>query len=388
MCYFIFFGGENSVEQIILIASMAVVGSLIGGMTNKLAIVMLFKPYEAKYLFGYRLPFTPGVIPRRREEASTKLGDIIMGHLLTPEVFVEKINSDNTRNFLLLFIEQQLETMEEEEWSTSYVLDRIHPTLSTKILQGLNDEIHKNVDKYGQEVYEKNISELLPFSAHENLDKYMHGTHEVILDKTSEYIRSERGYHDIYTMIDEFIENRGRVASSLKMFFSKDSLTSRAQSEFLKLLSQPKMAGILQSFIMQEYEQLKNRDVESLIAIDDKEQMLRDIGSFLEEQIDLESKLNIPIHQLNPELFKSFQEKGKYRLVENMIQYMDKNFAKILDKLQLAQVIKYQIDHFELSKIESLVMEVSSKELRMITMLGFLLGGLIGVVQGIMVSVL
>lgn len=370
-----------------MILIMAIIGSLIGGLTNKLAITMLFKPYEKKYLFGYALPFTPGLIPRRREEASTKLGEIIMGHLLTPEVFVEKLNSENTRNFLVLFIDQQLDTMEREEWSTSYVLNRIHPTLSEKILQGLNDEIYKNVEKYGNDIYEKNIDELIPSESRLKLDQYMFETHEMILGKAREYIRSERGYHDIYTMIDEFIENRGRLASSLKVFFSKDSLTLRVQSEFLKLFNQEKMNNILQTFIIQEYDELRARDVASLISESDKGKMLSNVSTFLQQQIDIEEKLNIPLYKLNPELFKSFQEKGKYQLVENIIQYLGKNFEKILDKLQLAQLIKYQIDNFELSKIESLVMEVSSKELRMITMLGFLLGGIIGVVQGIIVSV-
>ncbi|HJE20134.1 MAG TPA: DUF445 family protein [Aliicoccus persicus] len=374
-------------ETVMMILIMAIIGSLIGGLTNKLAITMLFKPYETKYLFGYPLPFTPGLIPRRREEASTKLGEIIMGHLLTPEVFVEKLNSENTRNFLLLFIDQQLETMEQEEWSTSYVLNRIHPTLNEKILHGLNDEIHKNVEKYGEDIYEKNIDELIPTESRLKLDQYVFETHEMILGKAREYIRSERGYHDIFTMIDEFIENRGRLASSLKVFFSKDSLTHRVQNEFLKLLNQEKMNNILQTFIMQEYDALRARDVASLISESDKEKMLSNVSTFLQQQIDIEEKLNIPIYKLNPELFKSFKEKGKYQLVENIIQYLGKNFEKILDKLQLAQLIKYQIDNFELSKIESLVMEVSSKELRMITMLGFLLGGIIGVVQGIIVSV-
>lgn len=366
---------------------MAIVGSLIGGLTNKLAITMLFKPYETKYLFGIKLPFTPGLIPRRRNEASTKLGEIIMGHLLTPEVFVEKINSDNTRNFLLVFIDQQIETMEKEEWSTSYVLNRIDPTLSEKILKGLNDEIHKTVNKYGETIYEQNLSQLIPDNAQINLDQYMFKTHGLMIDKAREYIQSERGYHDLFTMIDEFIENRGRLASSLNMFFSKDGLTRRAQNEFLKLLDHPKMANILQTFIMQEYESLKTRDIESMLPSSDKDKILINVTEYLESQLDLKSKLDIPIYQLNPPLFQSFKERGKHKLIENLIQYMSKNFAKILDKLQLANVIKNQIDNFELSKIEALVMEVSSKELRMITMLGFLLGGIIGVVQGIIVTI-
>ena len=43
----------NPVLQVII---MAITGALIGGLTNTIAIKMLFKPYHAKYLFGKRLP--------------------------------------------------------------------------------------------------------------------------------------------------------------------------------------------------------------------------------------------------------------------------------------------------------------------------------------------
>lgn len=375
-------------DQLILIASMAIVGSLIGGLTNKIAITMLFKPYEAKYIFGMRVPLTPGVIPRRREEASTKLGDIIMGHLLTPEVFVDKIKSEKTKSFLLLFIDQQLETMEKEKWSTTYVLERIHPSLSEKILTGLNDEIHQHVKQYGESIYQQNIESLIPTDARHNIDEYVHSAHGLMIGKVRQYVLSEKGYQDIFTMIDEFIENRGRLANSIKMFFSKDNLTKRAQKEFLRLLEHPKMANILQSFIVSEVEALKRRDIDSFFSEEDKEKMLSGIGDYLESKIDLEAKLNIPISELNPKLFNSFKESGKEQLVDNVVVYMSRNLGKILDKLQLAQLIKHQIDNFELSKIEELVMSISAKEFKMITMLGFLLGGVIGIVQGIGVSIL
>ena len=47
---------------------MAFIGALIGGITNHLAIKMLFRPHEAKYIGSWRVPFTPGLIPKRRDE--------------------------------------------------------------------------------------------------------------------------------------------------------------------------------------------------------------------------------------------------------------------------------------------------------------------------------
>ena len=61
-------------NAIITILFMAVIGAIIGGVTNHLAIKMLFKPHNPIYIKGKRLPFTPGLIPKRREELARQLG--------------------------------------------------------------------------------------------------------------------------------------------------------------------------------------------------------------------------------------------------------------------------------------------------------------------------
>lgn len=76
---------------ILTIIGMMIIGSIIGGFTNFVAIKMLFHPYHEKKIFGYKLPFTPGLIPKRRNELSEKVGQMVTNHLLTPEVFKENL---------------------------------------------------------------------------------------------------------------------------------------------------------------------------------------------------------------------------------------------------------------------------------------------------------
>ncbi len=49
-------------------------GAVIGYFTNWLAIKMLFLPYKEKYLFGIKIPFTPGIIPKERKKLATGIG--------------------------------------------------------------------------------------------------------------------------------------------------------------------------------------------------------------------------------------------------------------------------------------------------------------------------
>lgn len=62
-----------------------VAGGIIGYFTNDIAINMLFRPYRAYYLFGRKIPFTPGLIPANQERLAKRIADTIMGSLLTPE---------------------------------------------------------------------------------------------------------------------------------------------------------------------------------------------------------------------------------------------------------------------------------------------------------------
>ncbi len=62
-----------------------VAGGFIGYLTNDLAINMLFRPYKARYIFGKRVPFTPGLIPRNQERLAKRVADTIMTSLLTPD---------------------------------------------------------------------------------------------------------------------------------------------------------------------------------------------------------------------------------------------------------------------------------------------------------------
>jgi uncharacterized membrane protein YheB (UPF0754 family) len=74
-----------SLFQIWLYLAPPLVGTIIGYFTNDVAIQMLFRPYRARYLGQYQIPFTPGLIPRNQERLAGRISDTIMGSLLTPE---------------------------------------------------------------------------------------------------------------------------------------------------------------------------------------------------------------------------------------------------------------------------------------------------------------
>lgn len=373
---------------IYVVIFMATIGAVIGGVTNTIAIKMLFRPYEAKYLFGKKLPFTPGVIPMRRDEASTKLGAIVTEHLLTPEVFVEKLNSTESQKFIELFLDRQIETLETEQTTIRYILERISPGLSEKIVNYLNIEISDKINEYSFKLMDREIKSLLPGEAKFTLDNEVANLHEKINSRLILYLSSEKGAEDIRTMVDDFIENRGKLEKAIKYVISKDSLTERIQNELINLLSHGDMKKIEQEFIMTEYQKFIEKKIHCYISDVDRARVTSSIVDEVRNKINIDELFDYPIVNFSPSLFKSFKTRGKHTLRHNITAYFGMNMPKIIEKLKLAEVIKNQIDSFELDKLESLVMDVANKEFKMIMFLGYFLGGLIGLIQGLIIGFL
>ncbi len=74
-----------NLSELWLFLTPPIAGGIIGYFTNDIAIKMLFRPYKAIQLYGRRIPFTPGLIPRNQERLAKRVSDTIMGSLLTPE---------------------------------------------------------------------------------------------------------------------------------------------------------------------------------------------------------------------------------------------------------------------------------------------------------------
>lgn len=72
--------------QIISFLIGPVVGGVIGGFTNKLAIRMLFRPYKSHHIGPVHIPFTPGIIPKNKQRLAENIGDMVAQQLLSQEV--------------------------------------------------------------------------------------------------------------------------------------------------------------------------------------------------------------------------------------------------------------------------------------------------------------
>lgn len=71
-----------------------VVGAVIGYITNDIAIRMLFRPRQPKHIFGWHVPFTPGIIPKEKDRIAGAIGTSISENLMNRDVLERNLLSD------------------------------------------------------------------------------------------------------------------------------------------------------------------------------------------------------------------------------------------------------------------------------------------------------
>jgi len=67
-------------------------GGAIALFTNWLAIRMLFRPHTERRIFGVKIPFTPGLIPKEWDRLAKRLSEAISTKLLTPDLLAKELS--------------------------------------------------------------------------------------------------------------------------------------------------------------------------------------------------------------------------------------------------------------------------------------------------------
>ena len=88
-----------------------VLGAIIGYITNRIAIQMLFRPRTARHIFGIRIPFTPGIIPKSRDELARNVGKAVARELLSADAILAQLDSPQLQTSLRQWVRQQRQSL-------------------------------------------------------------------------------------------------------------------------------------------------------------------------------------------------------------------------------------------------------------------------------------
>ena len=282
-------------------------GGLIALSTNWLAIKMLFRPHTAKTIFGIRIPFTPGLIPKERARLTEKLSEAISTRLLTPDVLAEGLADPTLWPLPDMTIGEALAALgiETPDTYTASIAQRLK-TITDKLLPKVLESVPK-------------LEESLP------------GLDAKLAELT-------------YTIVDE---NLGAFA---KIFISKEKVYTSIKNNVLEYLSDP----------------------ENYDAI--REKVHSGIDSLLSHQATQDA-ITEKLYTINiKDALGAFLVKEKHavtRVLEMVASYIAKN-------MPIQDMIMNKLNSFEVSEVESVIMDVAGRELRLIIWLGGFLGFLIG----------
>lgn len=73
-----------------------VIGAVIGYFTNYIAVKMLFHPYKPVHIGKWKLPFTPGIMPKRKTALAKAVGNAVGKNLFTSEDLKALLMSNDT----------------------------------------------------------------------------------------------------------------------------------------------------------------------------------------------------------------------------------------------------------------------------------------------------
>ena len=263
--------------NILQIIFPVLIGSLIGYCTNYLAIRMLFHPYKAVYIGKWKLPLTPGIIPKNQSRVASSLGNAVAEQLLTKETIAENFRKGNTgKNLISEMVSSVCENDRPvSEWLPDSehgeeMIDVVSTILSRSIMKKIQSvDLRPVIEGIGEEALESLISSrpLLSMFLNDGLKTSIYDRLEIVLSNylenhgeealkqfSSEYLR-ESGERSVYEIIQS-----GADPERVKIILS-DMIEQLAVRYGNELLDQIDVGEITR----QKIEEMKVDEVEHLV---------------------------------------------------------------------------------------------------------------------------
>ncbi|HDR7531598.1 DUF445 family protein [Bacillus sp. AY1-10] len=360
-------------------------GAIIGGFTNHLAIKMLFRPHRPMYIGKFQVPFTPGLIPKRRDELAVQLGKMVVEHLLTPEGIGKKLTNEEFQKGLIHWAQVEVDKVITNEQSLRHMLGKwdvahVEKEATEKIEQVITEKIQAFLEEY----YTYTWEQALPHSVHEKIENAIPNVSAFILKRAIHFFESEEGKSRLSRMIDDFFASRGALLNLVGMFLGNVSVVDRVQPEVIKFLGQDGTKQLLTDVLQKEWEKLKGRDVKEVETFVEKEMIASSILSAVKVEETVGKFLNQSVQQVCEPVRETIIEKVVPGAVTKGLEWRAENVESILNNLHLAEIVQQEVSTFSTERLEDLVLSITKNELKMITYLGALLGGMIGIVQGLL----
>ncbi len=359
-----------------------VIGSFIGGLTNSVAIKMLFRPYQAIYIGKWKVPFTPGVIPKRRDQLAKQLGQLVVNHLLTIDSIQLKLQDQGLKQQVQQKINKEWQLFMAKSITISQLSDKFQLNINAErvkrmIADKVMDQVHNFLQKNQQKPFKLWLGQMIS-------EKELEKTSIFLRDKGIELLNNEETHHKIEAVIKQYAESKGFLGNMVLSMFSSDELALKIQRLVTDYLRSEEGSRWIQQAVQNEWQNLLHQEIqliEPVFAKKETQQLLREL---IHENVPAEDWLEKPLQEILTPFSNQIEEKVLPLLVEQLFSKLSDSVPNMLQHLEVEKMVENQVASFPTSRIEEIILSISRKEFKLITYLGALLGGFIGLIQAIL----
>ncbi|MDI3258007.1 MAG: DUF445 family protein [Kyrpidia sp.] len=363
--------------HLIQVLLSVITGAFIGLATNGLAIAMLFRPWHTWRIGRWRVPLTPGLIPRRREEIAQRLGEIVQEYLLPAEGMRRAIGDadiggalDKARDHLIAWVEKEgihraagriVDWTQGERSQTSETMS-FEPLLGVLRDLGLGTA-RRAADSEAGSAWIRTLTE-------KSLEFAVSATQD---------LRVRRGLGEL---VQRWLLHQGWLGRLAGALGAED----RVAEEFLRALREWLAApGTHEAVVTWVRREL----LPGLLEVLEREP--RD-GPAIRVWVDAAKEQWADHAWLEDELGKVWQwvkdlvGQWEPRLRPRVLKQLETALPRVWRQIPVANIVEEQVNRFPLPEFERLVVDVARRELAMITWMGAVLGGIVGFGQALLAT--
>lgn len=237
-----------------------IVGALIGYATNWIAVKMLFRPHYEVRVFGFKLPFTPGVIPRGQGRLARAVGRAVEEQLLTGEVLEKVLLSPDMKNKLAAGVDAWIK---KQELSEKTLMETACMVMTEEqasgMLRSLEDHITETIYR---KLVDMNIghivSEKVLEAAREKLAESMFGMMlgGSMLEPIAEMVEGK---------VNEYVEDHAEEYIRDMLIEETEKLKEKPAGETVALLGQYEID--LPAYVVSVYTDLVQKKLPELLSV-------------------------------------------------------------------------------------------------------------------------
>ncbi|ABK62599.1 DUF445 domain-containing protein [Clostridium novyi] len=346
----------------------AIVGAIIGYITNWLAIKMLFRPHEEKRIFGIKIPFTPGLIPKEQKRIAKSVGNAVGEHLLTKDTMIDALKNNEVDSKFKVWANKKVKEVIKKNISvkeelrnllgnkiydfinsvrvklsniilTAIKKDEVKVQLEDMIVNSIKEELKKNPEDIINSCFYQNITKnLLDMSiGFKNSSEFKNYLEKGIQKKLIKLENIDKPLDEVIPMgvissLKVYIYNKNYdISMGIKGILKDEKVQLKLQGVFSELIStnlNPMVAMFLNPTT------IYNKVYSVLDEYLDREETQKEVAIFINDIIDklLKLKLSNIMSQISEDAKIKNTEAISDLILKNVVE--DELFHEILLKLE------------------------------------------------------